>query len=155
MPTRLTVPTLQQHTCIIKLPVLRESAAEAIKKEKVSTKRWKDFNRQAARRKKPVGLSFREYMRLITRPCVYCGAGERGGVDRVNNNESYTRQNSVPCCGPGNLSKRNFGLRDFVQRARAVAKQRDQLPLCLRGAARFDGPRKGNYLLIKSLLKQA
>lgn len=150
MSTRLTVPTLQR-TYAVKLPVhmavaVRESAvqdkefinhlhhrllvprvpsvaAEAIKKDKVSAKRWKDFNRQAARRRKPVALSFREYTRLLARPCFYCGTREGIGVDRVNNSESYTRGNSVPCCGTCNFSKRDFSLRDFIRKSRAVAKE--------------------------------
>jgi hypothetical protein len=59
---------------------------------------------------------------FVAQPCVYCGTAEKVGVDRVRNNESYTRENSVPCCGRCNMAKRNASLRDFVLQARAIAK---------------------------------
>ena len=85
-------------------------------------KQWKDFNRQAARRGKPVTLMVFEHARLVVQPCFYCGAGEKISVDRARKNESYTRENPVPCCGPCNMAKQNSRIRAFVQRARAIEK---------------------------------
>jgi len=115
------IPSIPKRNRFV-IPSLPCSAAAAIKKGKTSAKRWKDFNRQAARREKAVELSVGEYMRLIAQPCLYCGAEENSGVDRARNNESYTRENSVPCCSPCNMAKRNSNIRAFVQRARAISK---------------------------------
>ena len=107
------------------MPVLLRAAAAQIKKKKAKRKaktQWGDFNRQAKRREKTVTLRPRTYMLLVAQPCVYCGTAEKVGVDRVRNNESYTRENSVPCCGRCNMAKRNACLRDFVLQARAIAK---------------------------------
>ena len=107
------------------VPVLPRGYQEkerGLKKKKGSAKQWGDFNRQAKRRKKTVTLALERYIWLVAQPCVYCGATENVGVDRVRNNESYTRENSVPCCGCCNMAKRSATLRAFVQRARAIAK---------------------------------
>ena len=107
------------------VPVLLRADFALIKKKKTKKKaktQWTDFNRQAKRREKTVTLQPRTYMLLVAQPCVYCGTTENVGVDRVRNNESYTTENSVPCCGRCNMSKRSASLRDFVQQARAIAK---------------------------------
>jgi hypothetical protein len=106
------------------VPVLLRADSVEIKKKKkkASAKQWGDFNRQAKRREKTVTLPLSTYKWLVAQPCVYCGAAGNVGVDRVRNNESYTRENSVPCCGRCNMAKRSASLRAFVQQARAIAK---------------------------------
>ena len=107
------------------VPVLLRADSTQIKKKKAKRKaktQWSDFNRQAKRREKTVTLALGRYIWLVAQPCVYCGATENVGVDRVRNNESYTRENSVSCCGCCNMAKRGATLRAFVQRARAIAK---------------------------------
>jgi hypothetical protein len=71
------------------VPSVPCSAAAVIKNGKTSSKRWNDFNRQAARREKAVELSVGEYTRLIAQPCLYSGAEENSGVDHVRSNESF------------------------------------------------------------------
>ena len=143
MPTQLTVPPLERTRVASAVQVeeaaIQEAAAQAnpiipessrlvvpsvpyrvgegkkSKQKKSNAKQWKDFNRQAARRGKPVTLMVFEHARLIVQPCFYCGAEEKISVDRARNNESYTRENSVPCCGPCNMAKRNSSIRAFVQ----------------------------------------
>ena len=138
MPMKLVIPTVPQsdaqapglkaeaapeegtvQRCGLIVPGKKASAAI---KKKVNTKRWSDFKQQARRRDKPVTVPLERYMWLVAQPCVYCGAVGSTGVDRVRNSESYTRENSVPCCGPCNMAKRNLGLRGFVQHTRAIAK---------------------------------
>ena len=103
------------------VPVLTAQIKKKKAKKKAKTQ-WSDFNRQAKRREKTVTLQPGTYMLLVAQPCVYCGTAEKVGVDRVRNNESYTRENSVPCCGRCNMAKRSASLRDFVLQARAIAK---------------------------------
>ena len=150
MPTRLTVPTLQWTRAASAVQVeeaaIQEAAAQVNSiipesnrlvvpsvpcrvgegknknKKNNNAKQWNDFNRQAARRGKFVTLTAFQHARLIVQPCFYCGAEEKIGVDRARNNESYTRENSVRCCGPCNMAKRNSSIRAFVQRARAIEK---------------------------------
>ena len=152
MPTRLTVPTLQRTRVASAVQVEKAAIPEAAaqvnsiipesnrlvvpslpcrvgkgkqktkKQKNNNAKQWNDFNRQAARRGKSVTLAAFQHTRLIVQPCFYCGAEKIIGVDRARNNESYTRENSVPCCGPCNMAKRNSSIRAFVQWARAIVK---------------------------------
>ena len=107
--SRLVVPTVSRRV-VVEL------------KKKTDAKQWRGFNRHAARRGKSVTLMVTEHARVVVQPCLYCGAEEKISVDRARNNESYTRENSVPCCGPCNMAKRDSSIRAFVQRARAISK---------------------------------
>ena len=112
-PSKLIVPTLEAAQCTLK--TLQP-------KKKKELKRWASFKRQADRRGILVTIPEQHYMRIINRPCVYCGVVEKIGVDRVRNEGSYTKENSAPCCGPCNMAKRGTGFREFVHRARAIEK---------------------------------
>ena len=71
--------------------------------------RAKEFGR-------PVTLTLEEFSELRKRPCFFCGWSlpEVGyGVDRLVNEEGYTKKNSVPCCGRCNKAKSNLDREDF------------------------------------------
>ena len=59
--------------------------------------------------------------------CYLCGiAGTKDiplGVDRVDNNDGYTRDNSRPCCTCCNYLKRTSELNAFVERCRVILTQ--------------------------------
>ncbi len=75
---------------------------------------------------------------ITTQPCFYCGAapsrvtyGSTGftkdhggflsnGIDRVDNNIGYTKDNSVPCCHVCNYMKGVQSLPDFVAHCRKI-----------------------------------
>jgi hypothetical protein len=52
---------------------------------------------------------------LITDNCFYCGATPSpiNGVDRVDNGQGYTENNSVSSCGMCNKAKNNKSLAEF------------------------------------------
>lgn len=66
-------------------------------------------------------LSYSEFERLITSPCVYCGSlgSERhtgliiNGIDRRDNDKGYTVSNSVSCCWKCNKMKGSMNVSDF------------------------------------------
>ena len=109
--------TLQESLSIPKItrfvvPTVPNRANSVIKKQKRNAKRWNDFQRQAARRGKFITLVATEHAWLIAQPCLYCNADGKLGLDRARNNESYTRENSVPCCGPYNMERRKLQIAD-------------------------------------------
>ena len=59
--------------------------------------------------------------------CYLCGlAGTKDiplGVDRVDNSQHYTRDNSRPCCTSCNYLKRTSELNAFVERCRIILTQ--------------------------------
>lgn len=88
----------------------------AVRRENVGY-RFSMFKAQAARRGKKVELQQRDYARILRQPCLYCGSTERIGVDRAQNDEHYTRINSVPCCATCNYMKGTMRIRAFAERA--------------------------------------
>ncbi len=89
-------------------------------------RRWSEFRRQARRRNIMVEVTERHYMTLIKQPCGYCGStrgkGRRIGVDRVQNDQHYTTENTIACCAVCNFMKRDLGVRAFVHAAHAVCR---------------------------------
>ena len=91
-------------------------------KPTTSSRRWKEFQRQARRRKLAVVMEKRHYHLLTKQPCAYCGRKIGNiGVDRVCNSEPYTAENTLPCCSVCNFMKRDLGLGAFVSAAKAVS----------------------------------
>lgn len=65
-------------------------------------------------------LTQSQYEILIHRECYLCGIrpmeGHRNGIDRYDNNEDYTLENSRTCCGHCNKMKRNYIYEDFIRK---------------------------------------
>lgn len=73
-------------------------------------------------------LSNKDFYKLTSRNCFYCGAapssvkyckGYNGsyiynGIDRVDNSKGYSRDNCVSCCFKCNNAKRNMTLKEFL-----------------------------------------
>jgi hypothetical protein len=56
----------------------------------------------AKTRKKEFTLTFDEYVVFRNQPCFYCqstNSGRGGGLDRLNNEKGYIKDNVVSCCG--------------------------------------------------------
>ena len=45
---------------------------------------------------------------ITTKPCVYCGAVDKVGCDRIDNSKGHTKDNVVPCCKRCNLIRNQF-----------------------------------------------
>jgi len=75
-------------------------------------------------------LSFEEFYNLIKQDCFYCGSppGKHykykqapkdsiyNGIDRIDNNKSYQKNNVVPCCRSCNSAKMNLTQEEFFNR---------------------------------------
>ena len=83
--------------------------------------RWSMFKRQARTRGIEVTLDKISYLKLISRPCFYCGSKERVGVDRVRSDGAYTPDNVVSCCATCNFMKGRMTLRGFVEQAEQIS----------------------------------
>lgn len=65
-------------------------------------------------------LSLEEFNTITSNSCVYCGNSSRIGVDRRNNSEGYTLENSYPCCTKCNLMKHKHSHEEFLSHIRTV-----------------------------------
>jgi DNA repair exonuclease SbcCD ATPase subunit len=50
----------------------------------------------------------------VSKPCVYCGANERIGIDRINSSLGYSVENCEPCCADCNYAKRDMDKETFL-----------------------------------------
>ena len=60
-------------------------------------------------------LKFEEFSDILNKRCVYCGEEQCKGVDRLDSDESYTVENSVPCCSICNRMKNSLTEKEFLQ----------------------------------------
>lgn len=78
-----------------------------------------EVKQKALKRGKKWLLQPEEAYALVTGPCRYCGSASgwpesRNGIDRVDNADSYTVENSVSCCTTCNSAKGTKTVVDFV-----------------------------------------
>ena len=93
--------------------------------------RWKVAWHNATLRDLPFKILFRDYKKIISNPCYYCGkdlTNETGGsLDRKDNNQKigYILSNVLPCCGTCNVSRADhYTVREFKVMAQALVKFR-------------------------------
>lgn len=73
-----------------------------------------------------VELNFDEFKILVTSPCHYCNkrnTEEANGIDRVNNDLGYTRDNCVPACWKCNRMKHFYHPDFFMEKCKIISKR--------------------------------
>jgi hypothetical protein len=64
---------------------------------------------------------------LINNKCYICGKKKSNthynGIDRINNDEGYTKQNIEPCCGECNYMKNKYDLNVIIEKLRKIKKK--------------------------------
>lgn len=91
----------------------------------------KNYRRRARVKKMEFTLGDKEFFKLMSGRCVYCGVGPSttltikrkgrtkvdsityNGIDRIDSRRGYTAENSVPCCATCNMAKSDMSLADF------------------------------------------
>ena len=79
-------------------------------------------NQVTEHRRLVFGLTFEQYVKIISQPCVYAIQRESGiriGIDQQMAGQGYTQDNSVPCCYRHNMMKSNIFTYD---QAREIAR---------------------------------
>jgi hypothetical protein len=79
-------------------------------------------------------LSDEQYYALTQQSCRYCGKEPShifksrtdvfiyNGIDRADNTQGYTRENSVPCCGRCNSWKSAMNAEEFIAHAKQIVR---------------------------------
>ena len=78
-------------------------------------------------------LSNDDFKTLITSDCYYCGAKPQirpadqskvklpvNGIDRINSDDSYNKDNCVPCCSMCNFMKQDYTQKNFLQQINKI-----------------------------------
>lgn len=117
---------LKSCGCLVKKPThnwkYNNDRVEAVAKEK-----YLSYKKGAKKRDLKFKLTFPEFFELIKQDCYYCGevddfkgSNQDGtiliGIDRINNDRGYIKNNSVPCCKACNYMKRTMNVNDFINK---------------------------------------
>lgn len=99
-------------------------------------KLWKRYIRGAKARNLDFTLSFKEFSKITSEPCYYCGTEPKqlskstidiyyyNGVDRVNSNNGYFYENCVPCCAICNKMKGTLTHNEFLEQCKHIEEKR-------------------------------
>ena len=96
------------------------------------------YKRHAERRGYKWELKRSEVVEIIKMNCFYCGSKPNNikktknsigngfaysGIDRIDNSNNYTKENSVPCCKVCNYAKSDMDLKEFQEWAIRIGKK--------------------------------
>lgn len=115
---------------------------------------FRQYVGNAKRRGHGFSLTFDEFVNTVVKPCHYCGTslgccqkktkrkksslhpellhseGYVGwfytGLDRINSEQGYTKNNIVPCCWKCNQAKSNSTVSDFIQHAFSIVEHQSE-----------------------------
>jgi hypothetical protein len=116
-----------------------ENYPEKIKRRKkdksAKNSLYLDYKSRANRKNLEFTLSFQEFDEITSSNCYYCDETPKNkkyangdkkvfcfynGVDRFNNGEGYTKNNSLPCCGECNKMKLDLSFNDFLNKIQKI-----------------------------------
>lgn len=85
--------------------------------------RFAEYKRSAERTGRVFEFTLEEFLEFVDKPCFYCGEIPPAvGVDRVDNDVGYTKENSVPCCSTCNWMKKSLPQEVFVEKCMQISK---------------------------------
>lgn len=85
-------------------------------------------------------LSKKQFYSIVTANCFYCGISPQqyltepaekflyNGIDRIDNNKGYIRNNVVACCKVCNNAKASMSKKEFIQWVRRISIHLDRSP---------------------------
>ena len=82
------------------------------------------IHKSEVRGKGDFDIDFLLFCELVTQPCYYCKSiteGETNGIDRVNNNKGYVKDNCVTACWKCNRMKHMYHPLFFIQKCKFIA----------------------------------
>jgi hypothetical protein len=108
-------------------------------KDRIS--KWKRLNvhdrigssrRQAIAKGIAWSLTDAEAEKMLTSPCVYCGHLDLevrlNGIDRLNQQGTYTTENTVPCCWTCNFMKGCMDPKTFIEKCKKISECTYEFP---------------------------
>jgi len=106
----------------------RENRKRNFKNERLKNleKGYKDYITGALKRGYgDFELNFEEFKVIVTTPCHYCNLikeDEANGIDRLNNDIGYTKENCVPACWKCNRMKHFYHPEFFLEKCKIISK---------------------------------
>lgn len=95
-----------------------------------------NYKSNAKKRGIEFNLEFKDFVILAEKNCIYCGSlpsnkinskeligeWEYNGIDRVDNEQTYTKENSVTCCKMCNFMKSNYSKEKFLNHIKSICE---------------------------------
>jgi hypothetical protein len=100
---------------------------------------YQSYQSGANKRNKTFDFEFKDFIELLKGNCYYCGVEPSNvysknyynvtynGVDRIDNEKGYIKENSVSCCKMCNISKNNNTEEDFIKWIQKTYKNLEKL----------------------------
>lgn len=91
--------------------------------------RMKTYRYGAKRRNLDFNLDIEEFDEITKKRCVYCGEYSESinemfcGLDRIDSNKGYTKDNIVPCCWKCNNMKGALTTQEFSKHIKKIYKR--------------------------------
>ena len=102
----------------------KEIADKKYLEDRPYNQRYNSFVNNAKERNIQIDITKEEAFTLFKQPCYYCGEESTrdnvGGIDRVDSNLGYIKENIVPCCGVCNLIKNKYSLELFYDKVSKI-----------------------------------
>lgn len=102
----------QQHETALKI---HDEGISSFLKKRISS-----IKANAKSRKIPMLLTREDIISLIKQPCHYCNEKEAFGIDRIDSNKEYSRENCVPCCFICNRMKNKYSIDIFLNKINKI-----------------------------------
>lgn len=98
--------------------------------------RYTVYQRNAKNKNRNFDLSEKDFIEMSKLPCVYCGGYSDtynnepfNGIDRIDSNLGYSKNNCVPCCATCNRMKMDLDVNDWVGKMKQIISYYDNQSL--------------------------
>ena len=82
--------------------------------------KYRSYIARANKKQLPFSLSIEEFNKLLSMPCSYCGGNNRMTIDRIDNSDGYTIENSTPACLTCNTMKLELSVDSFLRHIKRI-----------------------------------
>ena len=99
------------------------------------------YKSNAKKKNRVFEITKEQYSLMTNTPCYYCERTitetNKSGMDRVDNDEGYTTDNIISCCGECNRMRGNTGQDEYIDMVKRIASRAHlihipSMPVCLR-----------------------
>lgn len=82
---------------------------------------YRSYRSSATKKDIVFKLEIEDFAKIVIKPCQYCGDSEnKRGIDRIDNEKGYTKDNSAPCCKICNFMKRTMTVKEFLNHVNKI-----------------------------------
>ena len=93
-------------------------------------RRYKNYKQGAKSRNLDFTLTKEEFDEITKMPCKYCGEYSGNfldmpfcGIDRIDSNKGYTKDNVISCCEMCNRMKSDYNVKDWLRKVKTIAER--------------------------------